>query len=84
VRKMGGGGRFVPLIGDTQQFSSISCCSTDKYEHTIQNSSNVTSQLFSSVVDELSLDEADDKIDDVDDDDSHELIVCDEDDDVDS
>lgn len=79
MRKIGGGGRFVPLIGDTQQFSSISCWSTDKYEQTIQNSSNVTSQLFSSA-DELSLDEADDKIDDVDDDDSDELIVCDDDD----
>lgn len=78
---MGGGGRFVPLIGDTQQFSSISCCSTDRYEQTVQNSSNEISQLFSSA-DELSLDEADDKIDDVDDDDSDELIVCD--DDVDS
>lgn len=39
MRKIGGGGRLVPLIGDTQQLSSISCCKTDKYEEITQNSS---------------------------------------------
>lgn len=50
VRKIGGGGRFVPLIGDTQQFSSISCCSTDRYDEMTQNSSKFmlgASQLVS-------------------------------------
>jgi hypothetical protein len=63
---MGGGGKFVPLIGDTQQLSSISCCSTDKYDETTQNSSNVmlgASQLISDISDD----------DDADDDDSVEL-----------
>lgn len=41
MRKIGGGGRFVPLIGDTQQLSSISCCSTDRYEEITQNSSKL-------------------------------------------
>lgn len=29
------------MIGDTQQFSSISCCNTDKYDEITQNSSNI-------------------------------------------
>lgn len=52
VRKIGGGGRFVPLMGDTQQFSSISCCRTDRYDEITQNSSKFmlgASQLFSVV-----------------------------------
>lgn len=43
VRKMGGGGRLVPLIGETQQFSSISCCNVDRYEEMTENSSRETS-----------------------------------------
>lgn len=39
MRKIGGGGRFVPLIGDTQQLSSISCCNTERYDEITQNSS---------------------------------------------
>lgn len=39
---MGGGGRLVPLIGDTQQFSSISCCKIERYEDMTENSSRVT------------------------------------------
>lgn len=53
LRKIGGGGKFVPLIGETQQFSSISCCKIDKYEDMTQNSSKLInavdkSQFFSS------------------------------------
>lgn len=47
VRKIGGGGRFVPLIGDTQPLSWISCCSTVRYEVKMQNSSNDTEMVSS-------------------------------------
>ena len=72
VRYIGGGGKFVPLIGDTQEFSSISCCNTDKYEEITQNSSNVmlcVSQFVSNISD---VDDDCDKNED-DDDDSVEL-----------
>lgn len=67
VRKIGGGGRFVPLIGDTQQFSSISCCSTDRYEEITQNSSKLMlgASLLSSAVE--SVEESDDDVLDGDD-----------------
>lgn len=39
VKKIGGGGRLVPLIGETQQLSSISVCSTERYDEITQNSS---------------------------------------------
>lgn len=60
MRKIGGGGRFVPLIGDTQQFSSISCWSTERYDEMTQNSSKFmlgASQLVS-VVDSFDESEA--------------------------
>lgn len=47
VRKIGGGGRFVPLIGDIQPLSLISSCKIVRYDVTTQNSSKsmVISQL---------------------------------------
>lgn len=42
VRKIGGGGKFVPLIGEMQPLSCISCCKMVKYDVNIQNSSNST------------------------------------------
>lgn len=84
LRKIGGGGTFVPLIGDTQQFSSISCCKTDRYEEMIQNSSKLinidTSQFFSSTRDEFIFDE----VAVGDDDDSFKFVVVDDNDDDDS
>lgn len=67
MRNIGGGGRFVPLIGDTQLFSSISCCNTDRYEQTTQNSSNVifgASQFVSKASDDVCdrHDEVDDSV----------------------
>jgi hypothetical protein len=64
VRKIGGGGRFVPLIGDTQQFSSISCCSTERYDEMTQNSSKfmLGASQFVSVVGSFE-DSVDDELD---------------------
>lgn len=39
VRKIGGGGKLVPLIGEMHPLSLISCCKIDRYETSIQNSS---------------------------------------------
>ena len=64
---MGGGGRFVPFIGDTQQFSSISCCKMDKYEAIMQNSSRV-------MYGESQFPSSGDTLVDIDDSDSSELI----------
>lgn len=78
VRKIGGGGKFVPLIGDTQQFSSISCCNMHKYDETTQNSSNVmfgASQSISAESDENELDDDDDDSVELTDDESLRLIT---------
>lgn len=48
VKKMGGGGKFVPLIGDTHPLSWISCCKTVRYEVKMQNSSNDTETVTAS------------------------------------
>jgi len=60
VRNMGGGGRLVPLIGDTQQFSSISSCSTDKYDEMTQNSSKLMLGASQLIDDDDDVDEDDD------------------------
>lgn len=39
VRNIGGGGKLVPLIGDTQPLSLISSCKMVRYDVRIQNSS---------------------------------------------
>lgn len=39
VKKIGGGGRLVPLIGETQPLSLISSCKMVKYDVSTQNSS---------------------------------------------
>mgnify|MGYP006358682921 CR=1 FL=1 len=71
------------MIGETQQFSSISCCKTDRYEEMTQNSSKLinidTSQFLSSTSDEFILDEVA-AVDDGDDD-SVKFVVDDGDDD---
>lgn len=41
VKNIGGGGKLVPLIGEMQPLSCISCCNMHKYEVITQNSSNV-------------------------------------------
>lgn len=38
-RKIGGGGKLVPFIGDTQPLSLISSCKMVKYDVSTQNSS---------------------------------------------
>lgn len=56
---MGGGGKFVPFIGEMQEFSLISCCKIDKYDDKMQNSLKSIGQSKLKLEAFLELDEVD-------------------------